>query len=105
MPQLKSGRHVALSVSPYLDALASDKDESKYFALVALRLGASTPQALRDHVVIGYFREDQGTPPNAPSYDGYSAHERPVFRRMGGHDSGACDASVPGHGKPVTATA
>ena len=34
---------------------------------------------------------------------GYSAHERPVFRPMGGQCSGAWEASVPGHGRPVTA--
>ena len=68
MPQLKSGRHVALSISPYLDALTAGSDESKYFAVLALRLSANSPQALRDQVVIGYFREGQGTPPDAPSY-------------------------------------
>jgi hypothetical protein len=69
MPQLKSGRHVAISASPYLDALASNKDESRYFAMIALRLHANTPQALRDHLVIGYFVEGEGTPPDAPSYN------------------------------------
>ncbi|MBL0028265.1 MAG: hypothetical protein IPO95_03995 [Rhodanobacteraceae bacterium] len=69
MPQLKSGRHVTFSTSPYLDALAAEKDEAKYFALFALRLYASTPEALRDHVVIGYFAEGEGTPPDAPSYN------------------------------------
>ena len=69
MPQLKSGRHVAFSASPYLDALASEKDESKYFACVALRLHALTPEAMRDHLVIGYFIEGEGTPPNAPIYN------------------------------------
>lgn len=69
MPQLKSGRHVSLSLSPYLDALASGPDEAKYFAVVALRLNAPTPEALLNHVVIGYFREGQGAPPDAPSYN------------------------------------
>lgn len=69
MPQLKSGRHVALSASPYLDALKSGSDESRYFAIVALRLHAATPQALRHHLVIGYFVEGRGTPPDAPSYN------------------------------------
>lgn len=69
MPQLKSGRHVALSASPYLDALWSEKDESRYFAIVALRLHANSPEALRNHLVIGYFVEGQGTPPDAPSYN------------------------------------
>ncbi|MBP7623351.1 MAG: hypothetical protein KA763_05220 [Xanthomonadales bacterium] len=69
MPQLKSGRHVALSASPYLDALNSEKDESKYFAIIALRAHTNTPQALRDHLVIGYFVDGVGTPPDAPSYN------------------------------------
>ncbi|MGA0588856.1 hypothetical protein ACO2Q2_17305 [Dyella sp. KRB-257] len=69
MPQLKSGRHVALSASPYLEALTTGPDESKYFAIVALRLNITTPEALRDHLVVGYFVEGEGTPPNAPSYN------------------------------------
>lgn len=69
MPQLKSGRHVALSISPYFDALIHGPDESKYFAVVALRLNAATPDALRDHLVVDYFVEGEGTPPDAPSYN------------------------------------
>lgn len=69
MPQLKSGRHVTLSVSPYLNALTSGPDESKYFAVVALRLNVSTLGALRDHLVVGYFVEGEGVPPNAHSYN------------------------------------
>lgn len=69
MPQLKSGRHVAFSASPYLDALMSGSDESRYFAVVTLRLNAPTPERLRDHLVIGYFVDGQGVPPDAPSYD------------------------------------
>ncbi|MCC7182361.1 MAG: hypothetical protein IT509_02175 [Rhodocyclaceae bacterium] len=68
MPQLSSGRHVSLSASPFLDALSSEQDGSRYFAIVALRVHAATPQALRDHLVIGYFVDGQGTPPDAPSY-------------------------------------
>jgi hypothetical protein len=69
MPQLKSGRHVALSASPYLDALAKEPDESKYFAMLALRVHANSAQALRDHLVVGCFREGEGTPPDAPCYN------------------------------------
>lgn len=69
MPQLKSGRHVALSASPYLDALAREPDESKYFAMLALRVHANSPQTLRDHLVVGCFREGEGTPPDAPCYN------------------------------------
>lgn len=69
MPKLSSGRHVALSASPYLDALDGESDEAKYFAIVALRLHAGNPEALRDHLVIGYFVDDEGAPPNAPVRD------------------------------------
>lgn len=69
MPQLRSGRHVAFSASAYLDALASESDESKHFACVALRLHATTPEALRDHLVVCYFIEGEGTPPDAPAYN------------------------------------
>jgi hypothetical protein len=69
MPQLRSGRHVALSAGPYLDALASGSDESKYFSVVALRLNSATPEALLKHLVVAYFVEGEGSPPHAPSYD------------------------------------
>ncbi len=69
MPQLASGRHVALSISPYLDALTHGSDESRYFATVALRLNASNARALRGHVVVGCFDDGAGTPPDAPCHD------------------------------------
>lgn len=73
MPQLKSGRHVGLSARAYLNALTSGPDESQYFAIVALRLNVPSPEALRDHLIVGYFVEGEGTPPNAPCYhSGYS---------------------------------
>lgn len=68
MPQLKSGRHVALSVSPYLDAINSGSEEQRFFAIVAVLMNAGTPEALRNHVVIGYFIESEGTPPDAPCH-------------------------------------
>ena len=67
MPRLSTGRHVALGVYPYLDALASDSDEQRYFAIVALRVHASTPSALLRHVAIIHFVDGQGEPPNAPA--------------------------------------
>lgn len=70
MPQLKSwSPYIALSASPYLDALTSGPDESKYFAIVALRLNVPTPDALRDHLAVGYFLEGEGIPPDAQSYN------------------------------------
>ena len=69
MPQLRTGRRFGLSVYPYLQVLQSGSSEQQYYAVVALRINASSPIALRDHVVIAYFSEDQGTPPNAPTYN------------------------------------
>jgi len=54
MPQLRSGRHVSVSASPYLDALVAEKEEFRYVAIVALRVHANRPEALREHLVIGY---------------------------------------------------
>ncbi len=55
MPQLGSGRHVALSASLHLGALAAERDQSKYFfAIVALRLHAGTSEArLSDSAING----------------------------------------------------
>lgn len=69
MPQFRSGRDVALSASPYFDALTSGPDESKYFAIIALRLHAATPEALRNHLVVGYCIEGEGIPPNTSFYN------------------------------------
>jgi hypothetical protein len=68
MPQLKSGRHVGVSIRSYIDALTAGQEESMYFAIVALRLNVVTPEALRDHVLIVYFDESKGAPPHAPAY-------------------------------------
>ncbi|HET8941534.1 MAG TPA: hypothetical protein VFN13_06070 [Rudaea sp.] len=69
MPMLKSGRHVALSASPYVDLLKSQysDDNRIYFTIVAIRLNIPSSEQLRDHLVVGYFRPE-GEPPNAPSY-------------------------------------
>jgi len=65
MPQLKSGRHVGLTICPYLDLLATGTQEQRYFALVTLRLNAAKPEALLGHLVVMYF---EGNPPDAPAY-------------------------------------
>ena len=68
MPRLSSGRHVATSATPFFDAIESDSDTFMYYAILAIRLYASTPAALRDHLPIFYFVEGAGTPPDAPCY-------------------------------------
>lgn len=69
MPQLKSGRHVGLSILPYLDVLRTGSPAQQYFAVLALRLNVPDPEALIAHAVVAYFAEGQGEPPNAPAYN------------------------------------
>lgn len=68
MPQLKSGRHVALSIIPYVDAISSGTDEEKYAAIVAILMDIPTPQALKNQLIVCYYDESKGTPPDAPIY-------------------------------------
>lgn len=69
MPQLKSGRHVALSASPLLDKIRYGSDTSVSAVIMAFRLSVSSPQQMRDFLTVGYFRVGEGNPPNAASYD------------------------------------
>jgi hypothetical protein len=69
MPTLKSGRCVGITIDPYLDALSRGSDESQYFAVVALRLKASTPEAFGDQVVVVEFDRSTGVPPEADLLD------------------------------------
>jgi hypothetical protein len=69
MPQLKSGRHVGISASPLLDLLKTGTPESVTFAIMAYRTQVSSPQKLRDYLTVGYFREGEGGPPKAQSYN------------------------------------
>ena len=66
MPQLKSGRHVGLTVEPYLDAIKSGDENLSYFGIVTFRLNVPSPDQLRDHVAIVYYRD--GGPPNGSAY-------------------------------------
>lgn len=76
MPRLKSGRHVSLSASPLLDKIRYGSDASVSAAIMAFRLSVSSPQQLRDFLTVGYFREGEGNPPNAPSYSsGFSVKD------------------------------
>ena len=69
MPQLKSGRHVAASASPIMGIIQHGSDNDVSAAIMAFRLSVHSAEELRDHLTVGYFRENEGTPPNAPSYD------------------------------------
>lgn len=66
MPQLPSGLRVALSVSPYQDALLVDNENSAYYAVLALLFHASTPEDLLRQAVVGVIPE--GLPDTGPAY-------------------------------------
>jgi hypothetical protein len=48
--------------------LAIKDDAPCYFAIVALRTHVPSIEHLVNHIVIGYFRDGEGTPPDAPNY-------------------------------------
>lgn len=68
MPQLTSGRHVALLIEPFWSALKSADASLRLFAAIALRAYAATAAELLRETGIAYYETDQGTPPHAPSY-------------------------------------
>ena len=68
MPQLKSGRHIALIAKPFIEAITTGSDENKSFAIMTVRLKIQTPAQLRDYINISYFKEGEGIPPDAPAY-------------------------------------
>lgn len=68
MPQLKSGRHVALSASPLIDQLKFGTDVEISAVVIAYRLTISSAHQLRDFLTVGYFREGE-EPPEARSYN------------------------------------
>jgi hypothetical protein len=67
MPQLRSGRHFALH-SPWLEGLTTGKDEEKFSRMLWYRMHVRSPEQLRDNLLVIYFREGEGAPPDAPRY-------------------------------------
>ncbi len=76
MPQLKSGRHVALTIEPLLDRLRYGDDCAIYGRIIAYRMRVSSPQDLVRLIDVGEYRAGEGTPPDAPCYfAGYTVGE------------------------------
>ena len=68
MPQLKSGRHVGLSASPLLEKLKFGTDVQVSTVIMAFRMAVPSAEQLKGYLSVAYFREGEGTPPDAPSY-------------------------------------
>lgn len=68
MPQLKSGRHVAVERNDLVYAINHGSSEQIYALILAYRLTIKEPQDLIKILPVVYFEEEKGTPPNAPYY-------------------------------------
>ena len=68
MPQLKSGRHVVLNATPLVDRFRYGSEHSISAAIMVFSLNVTGPEDLLDFIPVGYFREEEGEPPNAPTY-------------------------------------
>ena len=68
MPQLKSGRHVGVAPLPLLDRIKFGTDSEIYALVIAYRLEVQSPEDLRGLLPVTYFKEGEGTPPDAPAY-------------------------------------
>jgi hypothetical protein len=69
MPQLKSGRHVGISADPLIKTIKFGTDVHVSAVIMAYRMSVTSPDKLKDFLSVAYFREGEGTPPDAPSYD------------------------------------
>lgn len=52
--KLLTGRHVAISVAPYIRAVTTGTDTSVYFAVSTIRLHALEPEKLCGYLAVGY---------------------------------------------------
>ena len=72
MPQLKSGRQFALSLSPYISSLRWGSDGRPFDFLFGVR----TPRDLLQMATIGYFDPNGSGPPAGDTYSsGYSVRD------------------------------
>jgi len=68
MPQLSTGRQVGVMAHALIDHVTQGTDVSVYAFIVAYRLSVQEAAHLRNLLPVIYFRENEGTPPNAPAY-------------------------------------
>lgn len=71
MPQLKSGRHIAVSASPIEDIIQHGTDEQKSLAIMSYRLNITSPANLIDLLSVAYFRNGEVSPPGESYNSGF----------------------------------
>lgn len=69
MPQLSSGRHVAVATVNFVDRVKFGTDVQVLGFIFAYRLEVAKPADLCRYLPVLYYAEGDGTPPNAPTYD------------------------------------
>jgi hypothetical protein len=68
MPTLKSGRSIAVLPHSFVENVTVGSDSSVYAFIVAYRLSVQRADQLLELLPVLYFREGEGSPPNAPTY-------------------------------------
>ena len=73
MPMLSSGRHVAVEMHSLAERIRYGEDHLVYGLILMYRLSVSQPTDLYPTLPVVYFRDGEGTPPDAPRYrSGYT---------------------------------
>lgn len=76
MPLLSSGRHVAVEPVDFAKFVKFGTDVQVLAFITAYRLEVKEPGDLAKSLQVFYFKDGEGTPPNAPTYpSGYSVDE------------------------------
>jgi hypothetical protein len=76
MPQLQSGRHVAVGEPGLIEAITRGDENSALSAIMGSRLSIRSTRDLVALLPVVYFDESQGTPPDCPKYpSGLLVHE------------------------------
>lgn len=76
MPQLKSGRHVALGEPGLIEAVSQDDETKALSAVLITRTSIQEPWDLAEVLPVVYFDETRGTPPDCPRYpSGFLVYE------------------------------
>jgi hypothetical protein len=68
MPQLASGRHVALGEPGLIEAVNQDDEKGAVRAALIARTSIQKAWHLAEVLPVIYFDESQGTPPDCPRY-------------------------------------
>lgn len=76
MPQLQSGRHVAVGEPGLVEAITQGDEDSALATIMHSRASIRDTRDLVDLLPVVYFNESEGTPPDCPRYpSGLLVHE------------------------------